>query len=149
MKLKVVAEIPAGSTYEGDLAHDECVRIMTGAPVPACADSVVKYELVDYEGGDGRAGSCVAFTEPTALRSNVREAGEEIARGEVAIHAGEVIRAAGVGFIASCGIMEVPVYRRPKVAIISIGSELAVSLLFSRSSKTTSSRSAMLWKPRS
>ena len=124
VKLKVVAEIPAGSTYEGDLAHDECVRIMTGAPVPACADSVVKYELVDYEGSDGRAGSCVAFTEPTALRSNVREAGEEIARGEVAIHAGEVIRAAGVGFIASCGIMEVPVYRRPKVAIISIGSEL-------------------------
>ena len=118
VKLKVVAEIPAGSTYEGDLAHDECVRIMTGAPVPACADSVVKYELVDYEGRDGRAGSCVAFTEPTALRSNVREAGEEIARGEVAIHAGEVIRAAGVGFI------EVPVYRRPKVAIISIGSEL-------------------------
>lgn len=52
------------------------------------------------------------------------KAGEEIARGEVAIHAGEVIRAAGVGFIASCGIMEVPVYRRPKVAIISIGSEL-------------------------
>lgn len=42
----------------------------------------------------GRAGSCVAFTEPTALRSNVREAGEEIARGEVAIQAGEVIRAA-------------------------------------------------------
>lgn len=124
VKLKVVAEIPAGSTYEGDLAHDECVRIMTGAPVPACADSVVKYELVDYEGSDGRAGSCVAFTEPTALRSNVREAGEEIARGEVAIQAGEVIRAAGVGFIASCGIMEVPVYRRPKVAIISIGSEL-------------------------
>ena len=66
VKLKVVAEIPAGSTYEGDLAHDECVRIMTGAPVPACADSVVKYELVDYEGSDGRAGSCVAFTEPTA-----------------------------------------------------------------------------------
>ena len=42
----------------------------------------------------------------------------------MAIQAGEVIRAAGVGFVASCGIMEVPVYRRPKVAIISIGSEL-------------------------
>ena len=43
VKLKVVAEIPAGSIYEGDLGADECVRIMTGAPVPACADSVVKY----------------------------------------------------------------------------------------------------------
>lgn len=122
--LKVIAEVPAGSTYEGDIAADECVRIMTGAPLPACADSVVKYELVDYCGGDGREGSRVAFIEPTKERSNVREAGEEIACGEVAICAGEVIRAAGVGFLASCGITEVPVYRRPKVVIISIGSEL-------------------------
>lgn len=122
--LKVVAEVPAGSTYEGDIAADECVRIMTGAPLPACADSVVKYELVDYCGGDGRQGSSVAFSEPTKERSNVREAGEEIARGEVAICAGEPIRAAGTGFLASCGITEVPVYRQPKVAIISVGSEL-------------------------
>lgn len=122
--LSVVAEVPAGATYEGDLAEGECVRIMTGAPLPACADSVVKYELVDYQGSDGRAGSSVAFSEPTKERSNVREAGEEIARGEVAIHAGEPIRAAGVGFLASCGIVDVPVYRRPKVAVISIGSEL-------------------------
>lgn len=122
--LKVVAEIPAGGTYDDDIAADECVRIMTGAPLPACADSVVKYELVDYRGSDGRAGSEVAFVEPTKERSNVREAGEEIAQGEVAIHAGEVIRAAGVGFLASCGITEVPVYRRPKVAVLSIGSEL-------------------------
>lgn len=122
--LKVVAEVPAGATYEGDLAADECVRIMTGAPLPACADSVVKYELVDYRGTDGREGSTVAFVEPTKERSNVREAGEEIACGEVAIHEGEVIRAAGVGFLASCGITEVPVYRRPKVAVLAIGSEL-------------------------
>lgn len=122
--LKVIAEVPAGSTYEGDIAADECVRIMTGAPLPACTDSVVKYELVDYCGGDGREGSRVAFIEPTKERSNVREAGEEIACGEVAICAGEVIRAAGVGFLASCGITEVPVYRRPKVVVISIGSEL-------------------------
>lgn len=122
--LKVVAEVPAGSVYEGDIAPDECVRIMTGAPLPACADSVVKYELVDHRGTDGRQGSAVAFTEPTKERSNVREAGEEIARGAVAIHAGEPIRAAGVGFLASCGITEVPVHRRPKVAVLSIGSEL-------------------------
>ena len=122
--LKVVAEVPAGSTYEGSLAADECVRIMTGAPLPDCADSVVKYELVDYLDTDGREGSTVAFVEPTKERSNVREAGEEIACGEVAIHEGEIIRAAGVGFLASCGITEVPVYRRPKVAIIAVGSEL-------------------------
>lgn len=122
--LKVIAEVPAGTVYEGDLASDECVRIMTGAPLPACADSVVKYELVDYRGGDGREGSQVVFTEPTKERSNVREAGEEIKRGAVAIQAGEPIHAAGVGFLASCGITEVPVYSKPRVAVISIGSEL-------------------------
>lgn len=124
VQLKVVAEVPAGATYEGELADDECVRIMTGAPVPSCADAVVKYEIVDYLDGDGREGSTVAFTAPTDVASNIRSKAEEIAAGQVAIHTGEVITAAGVGFLASCGISQVPVYRRPVVGVISIGSEL-------------------------
>lgn len=124
VQLKVVAEVPAGATYEGELADDECIRIMTGAPVPSCADAVVKYEIVDYLDGDGREGSTVAFTAPTDAASNIRSKAEEIAAGQVAIHTGEVITAAGVGFLASCGISQVPVYRRPVVGVISIGSEL-------------------------
>ena len=97
---------------------------MTGAPLPAAADSVVKYEIVRNVEGDGRPGSRVAFDAPVKLRNNVREAGEEARAGEAVVHAGEVINAAGVGFLASCGVSEVPVPRRPRVAIISIGSEL-------------------------
>lgn len=122
--LDVVAEEPAGSFFQGSIGPGQCIRIMTGAPLPEAADSVVKYEVVGVVEGDGHAGSCVCFTTPTSCRSNVRDAGEEARAGEVVVHAGEVLGAAGVGFLASCGITRVNTYRRPVVAVIATGSEL-------------------------
>lgn len=124
VELDVIAEIAAGDVFEGSIGQGQCVRIMTGAPLPDDVDSVVKYEIVDVVTGDGRPGSRVSFTAPTNVRSNVREAGEEAKAGETVVDQGEVIGAAGVGFLAGCGIVEVPTHRRPRVAIISIGSEL-------------------------
>ncbi|WP_080800073.1 molybdopterin molybdotransferase MoeA [Arabiibacter massiliensis] len=124
VELDVVAEIAAGDVFEGSIEAGQCVRIMTGAPVPDAADSVVKYEIVDVVTGDGKAGSRVAFAAPTAVRSNVRDAGEEARAGEVVVGCGEVIGTAGVGFLAGCGIVEVPTHRKPRVAVIAIGSEL-------------------------
>lgn len=124
VELDVIYEIAAGDTFDGDIPEGQCVRIMTGAPLPDAADAVVKYEIVTNISNDGMPGGRVAFTEPTKERSNVREAGEEARAGEVVVSAGEVINCAGAGFLAGCGIVEVPVPRRPKVAIISIGSEL-------------------------
>lgn len=124
VKLKVVAEVPCGSYYDGGIADDECVRIMTGAPLPACCDCMVQYEKVDYLGTDGREGATVAFSAPVEEGNNIRKAGEDIEAGAVAIAQHETVKAAGVGFLASCGITSVPVYRRPKVGVISIGSEL-------------------------
>lgn len=124
VELDVVAEVAAGDTYEGAIEQGQCVRIMTGAPLPDAADSVVKYEIVGVVEGDGGPGSRVSFTAPTKERSNVREAGEEAKAGEVVVRAGELINSAGVGFLASCGVVEAPVYRRPRVAVIAIGSEL-------------------------
>lgn len=124
VELSVIAEIAAGDTYDGPIGDDECVRIMTGAPLPDAADAVVKYEIVRNVEGDGRPGSRVAFTAPAKKRANVREAGEEARAGEVVVHAGELINAAGCGFLAGCGAVRVPVHRRPRIAIASIGSEL-------------------------
>ncbi len=124
VQLDVVGEIAAGDVFEGAIAEGQCVRIMTGAPVPDDADSVVKYEIVDVVSGDGKPGSRVAFTAPTKVGSNVRAAGEEAKAGEVVVRCGEVINAAGVGFLAGCGVVEAPVHRRPRVAVIAIGSEL-------------------------
>ena len=122
--LDVIADEPAGSFFEGEIRAGQCVRIMTGAALPADADSVVKYEIVDVVDGDGRTGSRVSFSAPTPMRSNVRDAGEEAAAGEVIVREGEVIGAAGVGFLASYGVMQVPTYARPRVAIMATGSEL-------------------------
>ncbi len=124
VELDVIAEIGAGDVYDGPIEAGQCVRIMTGAPLPDAADAVVKYEIVGIVSGDGKPGSRVSFTAPTKLRNNVREAGEEARAGEVVVHAGEVIGTAGVGFLAGCGVLEVPVHRAPEVAIVATGSEL-------------------------
>lgn len=124
VELDVVAEVPAGGWFEGTIGEGQCVRIMTGAPLPADADAVVKYEIVDVVTGDGRQGSRVAFTAPAAAGDNVRAAGEEAKAGEVIVRAGEVIHSAGVGFLAGCGVTSVKTHRRPRVGIIATGSEL-------------------------
>ena len=124
VELKVIAEIPAGSWYDGPIGEDQCVRIMTGAPLPEAADAVVKYEIVGIVEGDGRMGSRVSFTAPVSVGGNIRAAGEEARAGEIIVRAGEVIRSAGVGFLAGCGVTRCKTYRRPKVAIIATGSEL-------------------------
>lgn len=122
--LRVIAEIGAGDVFAGVIGAGECVRIMTGACLPDDADAVVKYEIVAVVEGDGRTGSTVSFAAPTKVGSNIRPAGEEARAGEVVVAAGEVISAAGVGFLAGCGVLEVPVCRRPRVAVIATGSEL-------------------------
>ena len=124
VELDVIAEVAAGETYDGPMASGQCVRIMTGAPVPDDADAVVKYEVVGVVSGDGKPGSRVSFSHPAQPRANIREAGEEAKAGEVIVEAGEVISTAGVGFLAGCGILDVPIYRRPRVAVAAIGSEL-------------------------
>ena len=124
VELDVIAEVPAGSHYDGPIGDGECVRIMTGAPVPDAADSVVKYEIVGVVSGDGREGSRVSFTAPTEVGSSVRAAGEEARAGEVIVRAGEVVHSAGVGFLTGCGVTRVKTFRRPRVGIIATGSEL-------------------------
>lgn len=124
VELDVIAEVPAGAWYDGEIGEGQCVRIMTGAPLPEAADAVVKYEIVDVVSGDGRVGSRVAFTQPVAVGNNIRSAGEEAKAGEVIVHAGEVVHSAGIGFLAGCGVTSCNTYRRPRVAIIATGSEL-------------------------
>ena len=106
VELDVIAEIAAGDNFEGSIGEGQCVRIMTGAPLPTDADTVVKYEVVGVVSGDGRTGSRVSFSAPSAVRNSVREAGEEARAGEVIVSQGEVVGAAGVGFLAGCGVTE-------------------------------------------
>lgn len=121
--LQCVAHIGAGAYYDSEIQPGQCARIMTGAAVPAGADTVVKIEIVTFE-GQGTVGDAITFTAPSKLGNNIRKAGEEAKKGDLIMEAGDVIAPAGAGLLASTGNLRVPVYARPKVGIITIGSEL-------------------------
>ena len=122
--LEVVAHIGAGDWFNGALAVGQVARIMTGAPVPEGADSVVKVEDTAVVSGEGGIGSTIAFYAPSPAGRNIRLRGEEVMTGEVVLTSGEVIGPAAIGLLAATGHPHVKVYRRPRVAVVSTGSEL-------------------------
>ena len=122
--LDVVATIAAGDYWEGEVGPGQAARIMTGAPVPAGADSIVMIEYSRPVAGDGGPGSRIALTRAPTLGEHVRRRGEEVLAGDVVLSAGDVIGPAAIGLLASTGHDTVAVYRRPRVAVLSTGSEL-------------------------
>jgi molybdopterin molybdotransferase len=117
--LRVVADLPAGSVFEGVLGAGEAIRIMTGAPMPAGADTVCPQELA------ARAGDRVTVSGDLAKGTNVRMRGEDVRAGSVVVEAGSVLRPQEVGVLASLGHRQILVSRRPRVALLSTGDEVA------------------------
>jgi molybdopterin molybdotransferase len=109
----------AGGRFEGVVGPGECVRIMTGAVMPAGLDTVVPQEFVQVEGDAVRVPAGVVRTG-----DNRRLAGEDLARGAVALAAGRIVRPADLGLLASLGSGEVAIFRRLRVAFFSTGNEL-------------------------
>jgi len=116
--LRLVGEQYAG--YALDLRVDigECVRITTGAPIPAGADTVVIREEADVDGNRVRARATVR------AGANVRHAGEDVLAGERVLEAGQRLTPARVGVAAALGIAQLDVARRPTVAVFTTGDEL-------------------------
>jgi molybdopterin molybdotransferase len=117
--LTVAQRIPAGGTG-APLAPGTAARIFTGAPIPEGADAVVIQEVCRREGDRV---SIDRVPEPGA---NIRDAGEDIERGETLIEPGTRLQPQHLGLAASVGVAEVPVYRRLRVAIFSSGDELVM-----------------------
>ena len=117
-RFEVVGISAAGRPFGTKVASGKCVRIMTGAPMPAGTDTVVMQENVLREGDTAIIG---AGQKPG---QHVRQAGEDIAAGSVALRAGTLLLPAQIGILASVGIGEVGVRRRPRVAFFSTGDEL-------------------------
>jgi molybdopterin molybdotransferase len=118
VRLPVAEDIPAGRADVVPLAPGTVHRIMTGAPLPPGADVVVPVELTDA------ATDVVEIRDAPPAGSHLRAAGEDIAAGAVALSAGTPLGAAQLGLAAAVGVSTVSVRRRPRVLVLSTGSEL-------------------------
>ena len=118
VELRVAFEIPAGGSAPAPLGRGEAARILTGAPVPAGADAVVKQEDVVRSGERVRVPLC------PPPRDNIRDAGEDVEVGARVLGPGCALGPAHAGLLASLGRSVVAVHQRPRVAILSSGDEL-------------------------
>ncbi|WP_308873016.1 molybdopterin molybdotransferase MoeA [Thiothrix subterranea] len=116
--LHLVGASFAGRPFAGEVQPGECVRIMTGAVVPDGTDSVVMQENVQRDGDHIRITSSLMHGE------NVRHPGEDMRTGDTVLDAGRKLNAADLGLLASLGISDAKVLRRPRVAFCSTGDEL-------------------------
>ncbi len=114
-----IATVYAGAPFAGTVAAGQCVRIMTGAVMPAGCDTVVPQELCRTEGS-------MVHIEPGVIRrgENRRQRGEDLAPGQVALAAGRVLKPSDLGLAASLGVARLTVRRRLRVALFSTGDEL-------------------------
>jgi molybdopterin molybdotransferase len=117
-ELVVVADLAAGAVFEGTLAAGQALRIMTGAPMPGGADTVYPQEVVERRGERVRIGVL-------AKGVNVRMRGEDVEAGAIVVEAGTVLRPQEVGLVTSLGAWQLSVRRKPRIALMSTGDEVA------------------------
>lgn len=123
VSLRVVADLPAGSADDPALGAGEAVRIMTGAPVPTAADAIVPFE--DTAGGLADSlGTVEVLRAPAAAGAFIRRRGGDVRTGATVLTAGERLGAFALSAAAAAGVPELEVRRRPRVAVVSTGSEL-------------------------
>ncbi len=117
--ITIIGEAAAGKNFSGKIKKNQSVRIFTGAEVPAGTDTVVMQEKVAVDAG-------VLKIHDTNLNygSNVRKAGSQLKKGQVAVEKNVLLKPGAIGFIAAFGIDKISVYRKPVVAIIVTGDEL-------------------------
>ncbi|MGD1996523.1 MAG: molybdopterin molybdotransferase MoeA [Anaerolineae bacterium] len=117
-RLQVVEEVAAGSVGEIKVQPGTAVRIMTGAPIPQGADTVVRFEDTHVDG------DWVEVVKEYATGKNVRSAGEDVRAGQTVLSPGKVLRPQEIGMLAAVGHVEVAVIRRPRVGILATGDEV-------------------------
>jgi molybdopterin molybdotransferase len=118
-ELKVIEDVPAGKVATKSVGAGQAIRIMTGAPLPKGADTVVKVEETEP------SGDVVRVFKAVERGANIRPQGEDVKKGGCIIAKGTVLRPAEVGMLAILAKSFVIVHQRPRVAILSTGDELA------------------------
>lgn len=118
VRLRVVADLPAGKLLHGTLRPGEAVRIMTGAPIPEGADAVVIVEETEGEG------ETVLIKKPVEKGANIRLRGEDVSKGSLVLREGTSLRPQDIGVLGSIGRVVVRVAQKPRVAVLSTGDEI-------------------------
>ena len=114
----IIGEVKAGDHYHPTLKTGEAVRIFTGAPVPDTANAVVMQEKTTVEN------DVLNIDTQVSLNENIKPLGEQIVKNQTALKKGTLLTPAGIAFLASLGIIEVSVYKKPSIAIVVTGNEL-------------------------
>ncbi len=124
-RLTVVENVPAGETPSCTITPGTAARIMTGAPMPPGATAVIRFEETsEFLPAEGLPQTEVLLYNPVNAGDNVRLPGEDIKQGQTILKPGHRLRPQDVGVLAAVGQARVPVYRRPRVAILATGDEL-------------------------
>ncbi len=116
--LALVETIGAGDVARHEVTSGQCLKIMTGAPLPVGVDAIVMREATRPNGEN------VEFLSPATRGDHIRRAGSDVERGETVLRAGDVVGAAQWAMLASLGAAHVEVFQRPRVGIITTGAEL-------------------------
>ncbi len=116
--LRIVEEIAAGYVAKRAVRKGSAIKIMTGAPIPRGADTIVRVEHAESSGDQ------VRIHKVDGRAAHIRRAGEDIRKGQTILRKGKLLTSADIGLLASVGKSRVRVYRRPSVAVISTGDEL-------------------------
>ncbi|MDV7338884.1 molybdopterin molybdotransferase MoeA [Terasakiella sp. A23] len=133
-----VGESQAGGPFEGTVSPGQCVRIFTGAPMPAGADAVIMQEDTDV------AGNQVTLKEVAYEGKFVRRAGLDFSEGDILLKKGQLLSARDIGLLCAMNVPWVKVYRKPRVAILATGDELVMPGEAVRESQIVSSNSLMV-----
>jgi len=115
----IIGEVKAGDDFHPILKTGEAVRIFTGAPVPDAANAVIMQEKVKVDG------SVLKLMFSVNVNDNVRSLGEQAMKGEIALKKGTKLNPASIAFLTTLGITKVKVYKKPEIAIVVTGNELA------------------------
>ena len=120
VQLLVIEDIPAGSLPRRTIGPGQAARIMTGAPLPAGADAVVPVENTSQSPSPEH----VTVHTPATAGQYIRPRGQDLCAGQIILEPGRILQPQDIGMLASLGLAEVIVYRRPRVGIFSSGDEL-------------------------
>ncbi len=117
--LRIIGEVQAGGIFSSAVHQTEAVLIMTGAPIPKGADSVIRIEDTEPNG------SQVNILKPCRQGGNIRSKGEDVMEGERALQGKTLIRPAEIAMLATTNHVSTLVYQQPKVSVLATGDELA------------------------